>query len=70
METSTQTQSATDNAWRKCDVCGKFISYDDLNSGKAIHWMKEPDSDLSCETWETLCKDHNGYRNIKQGGSK
>ena len=44
--------------WNKCDVCGRIISYADLESGKAIHNMKTPDSDVSLETWETLCRDH------------
>ena len=44
--------------WNKCDVCGRIISYADLESGKAIHNMKTPDSDVSFESWETLCRDH------------
>ena len=43
----------------KCDVCGRFISYSDLDSEVAIHWMTMPDSDLSSETWMTLCAEHN-----------
>ena len=42
----------------KCDVCGRFISYADLDNGLAIHQMILPDSDFSVETWETLCKKH------------
>ena len=45
--------------FNRCDVCGKFISYSDLQSGAAIHWMTEPDSDLSSETWITRCSEHN-----------
>lgn len=44
--------------WNKCEVCGRIISYADLASGKAIHNMKTPDSEVSFETWETLCRDH------------
>lgn len=43
----------------KCDVCGRFISYSDLHSGRAICEMKYPESELTVETYETLCKDHN-----------
>lgn len=43
----------------KCDVCGKFIPYGDLDNRKAVHKMILPDSDYSIETWETLCKEHN-----------
>ncbi len=41
-----------------CDVCGQFISYADLDSGKATHEMLSPDSDVSSEEWETLCPKH------------
>ena len=44
--------------WNKCEVCGRIISYVDLETGRAIHNMKTPDSDVSYETWETLCRDH------------
>jgi hypothetical protein len=40
----------------KCTWCGRFISYEDLRSGKATHFMVTPDSDYSCEEWESNCK--------------
>jgi len=40
----------------RCDVCGKFIGYAELDSGDATHMMITPDSDLSFETFETICK--------------
>lgn len=40
--------------WNRCDVCGKFISFKDFTNG-AIHKMILPDSEVSIETWETLC---------------
>ncbi len=48
--------------WNKCDVCGKFISFDDLDKGLAVRDMIYPDSELTRETWETLCKEHNDKR--------
>jgi acetyl-CoA carboxylase beta subunit len=45
--------------WNKCDECGKIIPYKDLESGAAIHRMITPDSDVSYEQFETLCKNHN-----------
>lgn len=42
----------------KCDICGKFISYSDLDLGLATYRMITPDSDVSYETWETLCREH------------
>ena len=39
----------------KCNYCGRFISYNDLNSGKAYYQMVLPDSDCSIETWEGCC---------------
>ena len=40
----------------KCDVCGRFVGYAELDSGEATHRMVTPDSDLSFETFETICR--------------
>ena len=40
----------------KCDICGKFVSYEDLEVGEATRTMRLPDSHYSIETWETICK--------------
>lgn len=50
----------------KCDVCGRFIAYNDLHNGKAIHRMITPDSDISFEEFETLCPEHNYYKNKRK----
>lgn len=39
----------------KCDICGRFVSYADLESGAATRKMVTPDSYLSSESYETLC---------------
>lgn len=44
--------------WHKCQVCGRFIAFDDFVDGKAVHRLLEPDSDLGGEKWETLCQKH------------
>ena len=44
--------------WNKCDVCGRFISYADIESGKAVRQLVTPDSDFSVEEYETLCDKH------------
>ena len=46
------------DVWNKCQDCGRFISYDDLLDGKAVHRMLEPDSEFGGEKWETLCGNH------------
>ncbi len=43
--------------WNKCDVCGKFIPLDDFGKG-AVRSLVYPDSELTRETWETLCRAH------------
>ena len=48
--------------WNKCEVCGKFIPFEDFHNGRAYHQMILPDSDLSNETWETLCYEHNNKK--------
>lgn len=45
--------------WNKCDVCGRFIAYEDVLSGKAIRRMDTPDSHVSSESWTNLCPTHN-----------
>lgn len=37
----------------KCDCCGRFISTDDLATGRAVHKLLEPDSPFTRETWDT-----------------
>lgn len=44
--------------WNKCQECGRFIPYADFDSGKALNRMVTPDSDVSEEEWEILCRDH------------
>lgn len=39
----------------QCDCCGRFIAFDDIQAGRAMHKMVTPDSDVSSETWETIC---------------
>jgi len=56
MVMSTSTLRHHDNL--KCDVCGRFVSYQDLLEGKAYHNMVTPDSIWTTETHETLCKEH------------
>jgi hypothetical protein len=43
--------------WNRCDVCGRFIAYDDFDNG-ATRQMLTPDSHFSSEDWETLCVEH------------
>ena len=44
--------------WNRCDECGRFISYHDFFVGSATHTEITPESLLTFETWETLCKKH------------
>lgn len=43
--------------WNRCDVCGRFIAMADFASG-AVRRLVYPDSELTRETWETLCCAH------------
>ncbi|HXK00727.1 MAG TPA: hypothetical protein VNF93_02435 [Buchnera sp. (in: enterobacteria)] len=40
----------------KCEECGKFIKYDDLYNGAAIHKLKSYDTEYTYETYLSLCK--------------
>ncbi len=44
--------------WNRCDVCGRFIPYEDIQSGAARRQLEQPDSDFGPERYETLCRDH------------
>ena len=39
----------------RCDKCGHFVSYEDIDNGKAIYSMITPDSHFTKETYEGLC---------------
>jgi hypothetical protein len=42
----------------RCDWCGRFISYDDLEKGYAVRRLTCPDSEFTCEEYETACPTH------------
>ena len=42
----------------RCDACGRFIPWQDLDDGTASRTLITPDSDYSKETYETLCRVH------------
>ncbi len=44
--------------WNRCNVCGRFVSYQDILDGKASHVLVTPESLKTRETFETLCKEH------------
>ncbi|MHA1470342.1 MAG: hypothetical protein ACTSSP_07245 [Candidatus Asgardarchaeia archaeon] len=39
----------------RCEFCGRFISYKDLDEGKAIHRLVTPDSHLTRVEFESFC---------------
>lgn len=45
-----------------CDVCGRFVSGDDIFSRRASHIMLTPENAFGGEEWETLCVNHNNPR--------
>lgn len=51
--------AATNKHWNKCNVCGRFISYEDLTTGAALRELETPDTHFSRETYITLCPEHN-----------
>lgn len=66
--------SRRDVFWNRCDVCGRFVSMANLDSGVATRHMALPDSDFSAETYETLCRSHSphtkAYRSKERARSK
>lgn len=45
--------------WNRCDVCGKFIPFKHFEKNMASRVLIFPDSYVTVETYETLCKKHN-----------
>jgi hypothetical protein len=43
----------------RCDFCGRYISYKDMEIGKAVFYMVTPDSHFTCEKFETICRSCN-----------
>ena len=43
------TSSATDNNWRKCKHCGKFISYKQMEEQKDVMFNFVPDTEFTVE---------------------
>jgi hypothetical protein len=41
------------DGWNRCDICGRFIALDDFADGVATNKLREPDSDLGSEKWDT-----------------
>ncbi len=54
----------TRDPWNRCVYCGKFISYADFASTKAVRWLITPDAEGTQETYGTMCKkcNHNDFR--------
>jgi hypothetical protein len=44
--------------WNRCDECGRFIAYQDFVDGLATNRLVMPESLVTRETFEVLCKDH------------
>jgi len=44
--------------WNRCAVCGRFVPYDDFVTGKATNTLVTPESLITRETFEVLCRDH------------
>lgn len=48
--------------WNKCDSCGRFVAFADIETGKARRALITPDSFYSNEYFETLCPFHTQQR--------
>jgi hypothetical protein len=57
------------NPWNRCDICGRFIPFDDFKNGLAINEMITPDSDISSESWQTLCREHIAAKSDRYTGT-
>ena len=56
--------------WNRCDVCGRFVGFDDIDCGKAVRKLDTPDSHFTHETWTTLCPDHLSANKVPHSGEE
>jgi hypothetical protein len=42
----------------RCVECGRFVAYEDIIEGRAVHKLITPESLITHERFETLCKKH------------
>lgn len=49
----------TSKCWNRCEYCGKFVSFKDIEEGKVVHKLLYPDSQFTKETYETYHKSCN-----------
>jgi len=49
----------------KCSICGRFISYADLATDRAVRRLVTPDADMTTETWDDYHKDCENAQNDK-----
>ena len=47
--------------WNRCDICGRFISFADIENGWAVRELDTPDTHFTPETYETLCREHKRF---------
>jgi hypothetical protein len=57
-------EAALTVAWEevyRCDVCGRFVSLDDLAERRATRRLVTPLSDFTREEYETICERHSRH---------
>lgn len=42
----------------RCDECGRFVGFTDLDAGLAVHKLISHDTEYSGETYVTYCRIH------------
>ena len=57
------------DVWNRCDECGRFIPLQDFADGEASRELVTPDSLVTRETFETLCKLHSARALQRREGS-
>ena len=45
-----------EEAWNRCDICGKFFGFKDLESGAARIWQITPDTEWTYERWGNFAR--------------
>lgn len=56
--------------WNRCDICGRFISFSDIENGLAVRELDTPDTHFTPEAYETLCREHGRFHRHDYGISR
>jgi hypothetical protein len=56
--------------WNRCDICGQYIAIIYFRDNLAYRGLVTPDSEFTCEEYETFCPRHNPHLNTEHANDR